>query len=304
MKSRELPDLTNRPVPAIGRFAPSPSGALHFGSLLAATASYLDACHQGGRWLLRMDDIDTPRVMPGSIDVILHSLTSHGFEWYGDIIYQSARHDLYQQALSQLIDTGLVYACDCSRAQLAQRQGGHYSGHYDGYCRQRQLPLDAPHVSLRLQVPDGLWQFDDLILGQQQGYWSQTGDFILHRRDGIMAYHLVCACDDGLLGITEVIRGADLLQSTPPQRYIQQLLNLPSPRYGHHALALDEVSGIKLSKASSAPALADEQASHNLYLALRFLQQSPPDELAHWSLADIWTWAIRHWQRPGSAPPF
>lgn len=303
MKSRALPDPTASPVPVIGRFAPSPSGALHFGSLLAATASYLDARHQGGHWLLRMDDIDTPRVVPGSIDVIVRSLTSHGFEWHGDIIYQSARHDVYQQALSQLIDTGRVYACDCSRAQLAQRQGGDYSGHYDGYCRHRQLSLDAPHVSLRLQVPDGQWQFNDLIQGNQQGSWSETGDFILYRRDGIMAYHLVCAVDDGVLGITDVIRGADLLHSTPPQRHLQQLLDLPSPRYGHHALALDEVSGIKLSKASNAPALADDQASHNLYLALRFLQQSPPDELIGWSVADIWTWAIQHWQRPGATHP-
>lgn len=281
----------NQP-PATGRFAPSPTGDLHLGSLVAATASYLNVKQSLGRWLLRMDDIDTPRVVPSSQDTIYRQLESYGFEW-DKVIIQSQRLSLYQDALADLTHKGLVYTCDCTRRQIQQRL--HQSGVYDNFCRHRQLVRHAQQ-SLRLLTPEVPWSWQDSIQGAQSFDWqSQSGDFIVKRADGIWAYHLVAAVDDSDEGISEVIRGADLISSTAPQQYLQACLKRSSPSYGHHPLILDEHSSIKLSKASHAPAITAEAAVTNLIKVLTFLNQQPPAELTSASLTELWQWAIRHW---------
>ncbi len=279
----------------VGRFAPSPTGALHLGSLIAATASYLNAKQQGGRWLLRMDDIDTPRVVTGSDALILKTLADFGFEWDG-VIYQSQRHEVYRHALAQLQARDHLYACLCTRKQLKDR-GSHFP-FYDRHCRDRNIKTADIHTALRLKTPlEGAWQWRDLIQGEQQTRWQiDTDDFIIQRSDGIFAYHLACALDDVDFGITEVIRGADLLASTAPQQLIQSLLGKSSPNYAHHPLITDAQTGIKFSKASHAPALDTKNAARLVLQALSFLGQCPPTRLEKEPLMPIWQWAITNWQ--------
>jgi glutamyl-Q tRNA(Asp) synthetase len=284
----------------VGRFAPSPSGALHFGSLIAATVSYLNVKQQQGKWLLRIDDIDTPRVVPSAIDDIQYTLEKFGFEWDA-LILQSTRGEAYKAALAQLQDQ--CYFCCCSRTQLKQRQA---LERYDQQCyHQPCQPLSSQAVSWRLHLSDNAvirWQ--DQIAGCQQiDLAASLGDFILKRRDGIIAYHLACAVDDSDFGITEVIRGDDLRLSTAPQRYIQQCLGREPPNYGHHPLVFDQSSGIKLSKASKATPLDYHQSSALLVGALSFLQQQPPANLADAALPDIWQWALAHWDIKRLAQP-
>lgn len=259
---------------------------------MAATASYLNVKQRSGRWLLRIDDIDTPRVVTGSQETIYSQLESYGFEW-DKVIIQSQRLSYYQDALSDLTQQGLVYSCDCTRKQVQQRL--HQSGIYDNFCRHRELASHA-HQSVRLITPEAPWRWQDSIQGAQSFDWqSQSGDFIVKRADGIWAYHLVAAVDDSDEGITEVIRGADLISSTAPQQYLQACLKRSSPSYGHHPLMLAEHSNIKLSKASHAPAITAQAAVTNLIKVLTFLNQQPPAELMSASLAELWQWAISHW---------
>ncbi len=275
-----------------GRFAPSPTGELHLGSLVAATASYLNVKQQSGYWLLRIDDIDTPRVKIASQDRICRQLEAYGFEW-DKLILQSQRHSHYLEALELLKYQQQAYTCQCTRKQIQQRVGK--SGLYDQYCRNRQLSISSD-VSIRLITPQTNWQWTDLIQGEQSFNWQQeTGDFIIRRSDGIWAYHLVAAVDDSDDGITEVIRGADLLGASAPQQYLQQCLKRPSPLYGHHPLILNAQTKIKLSKASNAPAIQAEDTLSNLFQVLVFLNQQPPAQLQHASLAELWHWAITHW---------
>lgn len=277
---------------ATGRFAPSPTGDLHLGSLVAATASYLNIKQQQGRWLLRMDDIDTPRVVSGSQERICRQLEAYGFEW-DKLIVQSQRLPHYEDALVKLRQQGLIYECDCTRKHVQQRLGT--SGCYDNFCRYRQLAGTA-RSSIRLITPKTAWTWHDAIQGAQTLDWhSQSGDFIVKRADAIWAYHLVAAVDDSNDGITEVIRGADLISATAPQQYLQQCLTRPSPRYGHHPLIRNAQTHIKLSKASQAPAIKTEEAVSNLFQVLDFLNQQPPAELKAASLAELWQWAIAHW---------
>ncbi len=277
---------------ATGRFAPSPTGDLHLGSLVAATASYLNAKQQQGRWLLRIDDIDRPRVVSGSQDRICRQLEAYGFEW-DKLTIQSQRLAHYEAALAELAQQGVLYECDCTRKQLQQRLGK--SGCYDNFCRHRQLKSFI-HSSIRITTPDIPWGYQDAIQGKQIFDWSsQSGDFIVKRADTIFAYHLVAAVDDSDEGITEVIRGADLISSTAPQQYLQQCLKRSSPLYGHHPIIIDSQSKIKLSKASQAPAIKSEDAVHNLFDVLTFLNQHPPSELKKAKLAELWHWAKRNW---------
>lgn len=282
----------------IGRFAPSPSGPLHFGSLISALASYLDAKSCGGQWLVRMEDLDPPREQPGAASDILHSLEAHGLEWDGEVLYQSTRLDAYREQLESLIQANLVYPCQCSRQRL---QG--LGGIYDGYCRYHPINNNTP-IAWRLKLydlPAGFAQreiirFTDAIQGEQtQNLRTQAGDQILKRRDGFYAYPLAVVVDDIAQGITHIIRGSDLLEVTGRQIFFFQLLGHTPPLFGHVPLAIQE-NGQKLSKQNHAPPLLPQYAGRNLWQALRFLGQNPPSELAGSEPSVVLHWGLAHWQ--------
>ncbi|KMN12184.1 glutamyl-Q tRNA(Asp) ligase [Pseudomonas weihenstephanensis] len=272
----------------IGRFAPTPSGHLHFGSLVAALASYLDARSMGGRWLLRMEDLDPPREMPGAQTAILQALERYGFEWDGTLIRQSERHEAYAQVVDKLFSQGLAYACTCSRKQL---EG--YNGIYPGFCRNAGHPME--NAAIRLRVPELHYAFTDRVQGMYgQHVGREVGDFIIRRRDGLYAYQLAVVLDDGAQGVTDIVRGADLLDSTPRQLYLQELLGLSQPRYLHVPLIV-QPDGHKLGKSYRSPPLTPEQATPLLLRALRALGQTTDDSLAHASPREVLDWGIAHW---------
>ncbi|WP_049723828.1 tRNA glutamyl-Q(34) synthetase GluQRS [Gilvimarinus polysaccharolyticus] len=284
----------------IGRFAPSPSGPLHFGSLVSAVASYLDARHHNGRWLVRMDDIDPPREMPGAADDILKTLEQHGLEWDGEVLWQSTRTTAYRSALIQLQQTNLVYPCDCTRRDISN-SGGVYNGH----CRSHTPNPDTP-LALRLklyQLPtpfaslSDTIEFNDLLQGPQiQNLAQDVGDAVVMRKDGLFAYQLAVVLDDIAQGITHVIRGADLLPVTARQIRFFQLRDVTPPIYGHVPVVLGD-DGRKLSKQNHAAALDKHLIRENLWQALAFLRQNPPEALSRESPATILSWGTRHWQR-------
>ncbi len=273
----------------IGRFAPTPSGPLHFGSIVAALASYLDARHNGGKWLLRIDDIDTPRVRAGSDRKIIDTLEILGLEWDGDIVYQSRRMELYEQALAQLSDGDMLYRCWCPRRITKGRP-------YPGTCRARTETAGKPYA-LRVKIPDSPILFTDVIQGRLTGRLNElTGDFILRRSDGLIAYNLAVVIDDAAQHITHVVRGADLLDTTFNQVYLQSTLNLPTPVYAHHPLAVDG-RGRKISKQDGATdVLAGVSPETVLLRALRFLGQTPDAKLAQAGKRDILDWAVADWK--------
>ena len=272
----------------IGRFAPTPSGHLHFGSLVAALASYLDARAVGGRWLVRMEDLDPPREEPGAQAAILKALESYGFEWDGDMVRQSERHAAYAEVLNRLFNQGLAYACTCSRKQLEP-----YHGIYPGLCR--NLGHAREHAAIRLRVPELEYRFTDRVQGEyHQHLGRDVGDFVIQRRDGLYAYQLAVVLDDAWQGVTDIVRGSDLLDSTPRQLYLQELLGLSQPRYLHVPL-ITQPDGHKLGKSYRSPPLTEDQAPPLLLRALRALGQKPPSELAGASVAEIMRWGIAHW---------
>lgn len=276
----------------VGRFAPSPSGPLHFGSLIAALGSYLQAksqqtTRQKGRWLVRMEDIDPPREQPGAASAILHCLEAHGLHWDGQVTYQSQRSQAYHAALAQLASKGLSYYCDCTRAKI-KAQGGFYNGH----CRHRRLTANG--CALRFLNLQPVRHFVDLRLGVQRAE-QEGADFILQRKDGLFAYHLAMVVDDIAQGITDVVRGADLLQPTFSQIALYQALDAEPIRYLHLPLAATR-PGYKLSKQNHAPALNNQQAAANLRAALAFLGQRVPHELQQASVAEIVRWGEQNWQ--------
>lgn len=279
-----------------GRFAPSPTGPLHFGSLVAALASYLEARQQQGEWLLRMEDLDTPRNMPGAADAILRSLEAFGFEWDGPVVYQSERHDLYAAALARLQEDGLVYPCGCTRKEIADSAiHGIEGAIYPGTCRSG-LPPGKTARAWRIRAENRTIGFDDAIQGHvAQNLARDIGDFVLKRADGFYAYQLAVVVDDADQAITHVVRGADLLDSTPRQIYLQQVLGLPAMHYAHIPVVLN-AQGEKLSKQTQAAAVDDRQPATQLWQALDFLQQSPPVAIRNAPLADIWQWADQNWQ--------
>jgi glutamyl-Q tRNA(Asp) synthetase len=281
--------------PYIGRFAPSPTGPLHFGSLVAALASFLHAHTHHGRWLVRMEDLDPPREQPGAADAILCSLEVHGLQWDGELLFQSQRLPAYEETLAQLIAANLIYPCYCTRQDL-QALGGIYNGR----CRTETLPAHAPHA-LRLklydtpQLPTDMLSFMDLFQGlQHQNLRRTAGDAIVKRKDGLFAYQLAVVVDDIAQGITHVVRGADLLDVTSRQIALFKLLQAPAPIYGHVPLALTH-NGQKLSKQNHAPPLENARAGNNLWQALVFLGQNPPSELEQAKVEDLMSWAITHW---------
>lgn len=270
----------------VGRFAPTPSGPLHFGSVVAALGSYLSARKVGGRWLLRVDDLDPPRVVPGATDAILAGLDALGLGWDGPVVYQSQRGEAYLAALGDLRRQGLIYACRCSRRRL----GG---GPYPGHCRELALP-DTGHA-LRVRVDGATVCLADAVQGDCGGpLAADCGDFTVRRADGVFAYHLACVVDDAWQGVTEVVRGADLLASTPRQVHLQELLGLPTPRYAHLPVVVD-ASGSKLSKQTRAPAVVPTQAAAALFAAADFLGLAPPAELRGAPPAELLAWALPRW---------
>jgi glutamyl-Q tRNA(Asp) synthetase len=276
--------------PYIGRFAPSPTGSLHFGSLVAAVGSYLQAQVARGKWLLRIEDLDTPRVVAGAADEIVRTLDSLGFEWDGAVEFQSRRIDLYVDALGELFQHNHIYPCSCSRAEVAAID----EQRYPGTCRSGLSRIDGP-IALRFKVESGPTEFVDNLQGRFALDIAQdSGDFVVKRRDGQFAYHLAVVVDDAAQGISEVVRGADLLESTPRHLLLQRALRLPSPEYCHLPLVVD-ASGRKLSKAEQSLPIDRNHASDGLWHALRFLKQSPPPELRVAQVDEIWRWARASW---------
>ncbi|WP_160288412.1 tRNA glutamyl-Q(34) synthetase GluQRS [Pseudomonas knackmussii] len=273
----------------IGRFAPTPSGYLHFGSLVAAVASYLDARAVGGRWLVRMEDLDPPREMPGAQDAILQTLERYGFEWDGPVERQSSRGEAYEAVIQQWLLSGLAYACTCSRKQLEGT-----GGIYPGTCRNAQHDWHGD-VAIRIRVPELEYAFIDRVQGEfRQHLGREVGDFIIRRRDGLFAYQLAVVLDDAWQGVTDIVRGADLLDNTPRQLYLQELLGIAHPRYLHVPLII-QPDGHKLGKSYRSPPLPVEQAAPLLVRALRALGQEAPEALVHGSPREVLDWGIAHW---------
>lgn len=270
----------------MGRFAPSPTGDLHLGSLYTAAASFLDARAHGGRWLLRIEDLDPPREIPGAAGRIERTLRAFGFEWDGPIVRQSLRTDRYAAALAALRARGLTFECSCSR--IAQ------SGRYPGTCRGGARLAGAP-TATRLRVDPGVIEFVDLVQGSyRQDVSAEVGDVILKRRDGLFAYQLAVVIDDAAQGVTRVVRGADLLDNTPRQILLQRLLGLGTPAYAHVPVLI-EPDGSKLAKSARSVPLEPAAALPQLLEVFALLGLAPPQELARADLAAAWTWAMAHW---------
>lgn len=284
----EAPVLENSPARYIGRFAPSPTGLLHEGSLLAAVASYLDARHHNGTWLLRMEDIDPLREVPGAAESILRQLEAFALHWDGAVLYQSQRLPAYDAAAQQLLAAGHAFWCTCSRQQLAQHAA------YPGTCRQRHAWPDRP-AALRLRVNEHTIVSPDRLYDSQCWHPAQEGgDFVIRRKEGFFAYQLAVVVDDAFQRITDVVRGSDLLDSTPRQQILQQYLQLPRPRYMHLPLVLDD-NGEKLAKSRLSPAIEPEQASTLLFNTLQRLGQNPDSALQQATAAEILSWGVAHW---------
>lgn len=281
----------------IGRFAPSPTGPLHFGSLVAAVASYCDARKHQGKWLLRIEDLDRPRTVKGAADTILHQLESFGFEWDGPVLYQSQRDSFYNEALETLKAKQLIYPCTCTRKEIADSNTniGIEGVIYPGTCLQQPIKTNAP-VAWRIKTDNNSIHFTDVIQGEiSQNLKRDIGDFILKRADSLFAYQLAVVVDDAAQGVTHIVRGADLLDSTPRQIYLQNQLNYMHPRYAHIPVACN-AAGEKLSKQTLASPLDTSKISTNLIQALYFLGQTPPASLVNENKNTIWQWAFNHWQ--------
>ena len=273
----------------IGRFAPSPTGPLHFGSLLAALASFLDARANQGKWLVRVDDLDPPREPVGSAELILQQLQDFGMDWDDEVLYQSSRLSDYEEILKKLQKNGLCYPCDCTRPQI--RKMGLV---YNGSCRERSTPPEKP-FALRLKTDAIEISFDDEI----QGHFAQqleidVGDFVVRRKDELFAYQLAVVIDDEFQNITHVVRGWDLLDSTPRQIYLQKVLNYRQLSYAHIPIIVDD-RGQKLSKQAFAPSIETDSASEAIYKALTFLGQAPPTGIEKESPRSQLLWAIENW---------
>jgi len=284
-------------MPYRGRFAPSPTGPLHFGSLAAAIGSCLDARAAGGSWLLRIEDVDTPRMVEGAAEAMLRTLERLGFAWDGAVEYQSRRTAHYLAAFERLKLAGRVFACACSRREVADSGlGPDGAPRYPGTCR-RGLAPGRQARAWRLQVEPGQVCFDDDLQGRIcQDLAAEVGDFVVLRADGCFAYQLAAVVDDAAQGVTHVVRGADLIDSTPRQIFLQQQLGLPRPAYLHLPAAVN-AAGEKLSKQTRAAAIDGQRPQAALLAALKFLGQQPPQALAEAALDDVWRWAIMHWNR-------
>jgi len=287
-------------TPYRGRFAPSPTGLLHAGSLATAVGSYLEARCRGGEWLVRIEDLDPPREQAGASEHILATLAAFGFEWDGEVVYQSRRHRLYREALQRLAERGLAYPCACTRREIALAAHPGVDGPvYPGTCRQGLAP-GREGRAWRLKVEQGEVGFVDRLQGRYaQDLARDVGDFVLLRADGFWAYQLAVVVDDAEQGITDIVRGADLLVSTPRQIWLQRSLAVSTPTYCHLPLLVN-AAGEKLSKQTLAPAIDPVRAAAELRLALNRLGQAP--DPACQSVAELWQWAFAHWRLDRVAP--
>lgn len=298
-ESLDFPTIVNLITPAYrGRFAPTPSGPLHIGSLFTALASWLAARQPGGQWCLRIDDLDRPRCVAGAEDIILRQLEAHGLLWDGTLVRQSEHEEQYRAALEALGARGLLYACACTRATLAATSlPGPDGPVYAGTCRSLGLQFTGT-VALRLRVPLAELQWQDGMQGLVRRVLpTESGDFVLRRVDGQIGYHLACALDELRMGITEVVRGADLLGATVHQQILLNALALPLPRYAHVPVLL-AADGRKLSKQNGAAGLETGRAAvaRQLLCCLRTLRLEPPSALAGCTAAEILQWALSIWR--------
>ena len=293
----------------VGRFAPSPTGPLHFGSLVAALGSYLDARAHHGRWLVRIEDLDPPRERVGAADEILRTLEALDLHWDGPVLRQSQRTSAYAAALARLSERNLLHACACTRSEVAAlpENRAREPSAADELFHPRRCPVHRspatrpPGQAWRLRVPSGLVTFADRSLGAQSvDVAASVGNFVLRRRDGLFAYQLAVVVDDAHQGVTDVVRGCDLLTSTARQILLQQALGLPSLRYLHLPLAVDD-RGRKLSKSGDAPAADRSTPAARLVAVLEFLGQAPPPELKDGSAREVLDWAQAHWRVTGFA---
>jgi glutamyl-Q tRNA(Asp) synthetase len=272
----------------VGRFAPTPSGDLHLGSLYTAAASYLDARANGGRWILRIEDLDRPREVKGSAAGILRTMELFGFEWHGEVVRQYDRGEQYAEALHSLAARELTYECTCSRLQLEDEL------RYPGTCRTRSSPAGIPSAT-RLRIEPGHILFTDRIQGSyRQDVCAAVGDFILKRRDQIIAYVLSVVIDDAAQGVTHIVRGADLLDNTPRQMLLQRVLGINHPQYAHVPV-ITEADGSKLAKSKRAVQLSSESPLPQLLSVFSLLELRPPDSLRSASVAEAWQWAMKAW---------
>jgi len=278
-----------------GRFAPSPTGPLHFGSMVAAVGSFLQAKNRGGEWLVRLEDLDPPREAPGAADDILRTLENFGLHWDGAVMYQSRRHGVYEAALKMLERLDAIYPCACSRREIADSSVNGVDGPvYPGTCR-AGLPAGRAPRAWRVRVNRREIEFVDAVQGRVvRDLVADFGDFVVWRADGYFAYQLAVVVDDAEQGITEVVRGADLIESTPRQIHLQRLMGLPTPDYLHLPVALN-VQGEKLSKQTFAAPLDPARPLPALLQVMRFLGQDPPAALADSNLDEFWRWAIANW---------
>ena len=287
--------------PVVGRFAPSPTGPLHFGSLVAALASYCDARAQGGRWLVRIEDVDEPRSRASAERAILAALVRYGLRWDGEVVRQSGRTAHYAEALGRLREAGLVYACACTRREMEQAPRNATGERiYQGTCRHAAIDASAAHVAHRVRVKDALVEYIDALQGaQRQDVEREVGDFIVRRADGWFAYQLAVVVDDALQDVTSIVRGADLLPSTPRQIYLQRALAVATPEYLHVPVAIS-ASGEKLSKQTGAQALPHDPVPL-LLSAWKFLDQPAPTALPS-SAAQFIEHAVASWTRSRLPP--
>lgn len=271
-----------------GRFAPSPTGFLHIGSLVTALGSFLQARSNHGEWLVRMEDLDLPRNQAGAADDILFTLEACGLEWDGAVLYQTTRNETYFEILNLLKDH--IFSCGCSRKELQYNQGL-----YDGRCR-NGIPFGKTPRTIRLKVPDQTISFQDLIQGIfQQNLSKEVGDFVIKRADGSFAYQLAVVIDDAMQNITEIVRGCDLLDSTPRQIYLRSLLKYPTPHYAHLPI-ITNVLGQKLSKQTLAKPINKQNPLPALFQALQYLGLAPPIELLSENVETLLQWAITNWK--------
>jgi len=280
-------------VPYVGRFAPSPTGDLHLGSLLAAVGSYLEARRAGGEWLLRIEDLDTPRNVAGAADRIIATLARLGFVHQRDVMWQSQLRTGHQAALESLEARGALFACACSRRQRAQ-QADEPVGCVSN-CAELKLPHEGHALRFRMPTDAALLRWHDRLQGPQQLDARQYRDVVVRRRDGIVAYQLAVVVDDAAAGVTDVVRGADLIDSTPWQRGLLRVLALPEPGYAHLPVLL-EADGAKLAKSRHSLPIDLRQPSATLGQALELLRHPPPPGHADWPVARLWDWAVEHWQ--------
>ncbi|MGL6040497.1 MAG: tRNA glutamyl-Q(34) synthetase GluQRS [Deefgea sp.] len=297
-EERQKIQVSNIPclrAPYVGRFAPSPTGPLHMGSLITAVASYLDARANQGRWLLRIEDVDETRNQRGASDQIIRVLSNFGFEWDDQLLVQSDRYHTYTAVLHGLIKSGYVYPCGCSRKEVASQGLQGIDGlFYPGTCR-NGLGAGVAARSWRFRVDDELIHFNDLIQGSfQQNLAEEIGDFVVLRADGCWAYQLAVVLDDAASGVTHIVRGSDLLDSTARQIGLQKALHYPALSYAHIPVLANQ-QGEKLSKQTKAEPLIEGGESIQLFYALQFLGQNPPAELFGSSLDVLWGWAIAAW---------